>query len=178
MEDRCYFDQGSRTTLFLLDNRGVRLEQIVQWVVICYLPFTIFMFVYAGFKAYKTYGRMTFDSGVCWVSAVIDSTTFYQMYIQCQHMPALLNLLLQTSIILYIFHMSSYSLPDGTVDRAQVFTLSMVYMILMAMLLLWAFVASSDGSELGPEHFICLRVLDVILAISLLQVVQKITNFL
>ena len=90
--DRCYYCKDS--PLFLFDSRGVLLEQIVEWIVAFYLPFTIFMFLYAGFKAYKTYGEMTFDSGVCFASAVIDIVVFCQIFIGCQHIPALLNLIL------------------------------------------------------------------------------------
>ena len=99
----------------LFDDQGLIVERIRQWCAAICLPTLAFLFVYAGWRAYKTHSKkMVFDAWILFLCALIDSVAVFEDFVMCRGIPQLLNSMAQTAIILYLYFKFSDLLPNAS----------------------------------------------------------------
>ena len=98
-------DQGcylAEHELYLLNNRGVLLHQISQWLMVLVLPITSFIFTFAGIRAFKTHGP-SFDSIVLFLCASYNVLYLVRGVALCENSIQLATILFMTGMILYLY---------------------------------------------------------------------------
>ena len=87
---------------FLIENNGVVMEQIAQWLVIIILPITTIIFVAGGIQACRTHG-FSFDSNVLFLCAIYNMIFLWIDQIQCTESGEIIRNFCYSLGILYLF---------------------------------------------------------------------------
>ena len=95
----CTIDQRE---IYLVNNQDVVIHQISQWLMVCILPFTTLIFIFAGVQAHRTHG-CSFDSIVLYLCAFYNLFYMYEDLIRCTDPGQFLQIVFMTGVIQYLF---------------------------------------------------------------------------
>ena len=68
--------------IFLIENNGVIMQQISQWLIVVILPITTVIFITSGVQAWRTHG-CSFDSIVLFLCAIYNLIYMFEDLIKC-----------------------------------------------------------------------------------------------
>lgn len=94
----------SRKEIFLINNRGIISEQIIQWLALILMPIFTVLLIYAGILAKRTHRKLSFDGMCLFTVAVFNTVYLFNQFVRCTPFGLILNLYLSTCLILFTFY--------------------------------------------------------------------------